>query len=57
MEIDSILQKKRVCPNCSNRPKQKTEDAYSNISRSRQRRNGSIQNIKKTERDETGLEL
>jgi len=51
MEIDSLLHKKKGCPNCSNRSKQRPDDVTSNISKSRQRRNGSIQNIKKTERD------
>jgi hypothetical protein len=56
MEINSLLEKKRVCPNCA-KSKPKADDNYSNVSRSRARRNGSIQNIKKTERDEFSSEL
>lgn len=54
MEIDSMVQKRKLCQNCRGHINFKREENALNASRSRQRRNGSIQNIKKTERDDYG---
>jgi ribosomal protein S27AE len=48
VEIDSIVRKRRLCQNCNGQMKKRGEDHHENVSRSRQRRNGSIQNIRKT---------